>query len=443
MRVLLLGMGSRGDVQPMVALGERLVERGYAVSLAAAADFRDLVAGHGIDFEAFSFELEEGVRSDLGREWLQGSSTNQVREARLMRRAVAWTAEALAGDLERLVARADAVVSSALTFDAVDALVSGTSTPHVYAIFQPVWPSEYGPSLAFALRPHGRSVANLAWSLLAGRAAHDIVRPTGDLLRARRGLPRGSFRSYAAAARRTPTLLAVGRAVVPPAPDWPPAVRQTGFWFCRAPGSEPLDPALERFLDAGPPPVHLGFGSMPTADPVAVVRGFCAVLDRLGLRGVVSAGLAGLAVEAISEAGLPTSVLGIAGAPHEALFPRCSAVVHHGGAGTSAAAFRAGVPQVVVPHAADQPYWGRRVSDLGVGPRPIARKDLTPDRLGAALEVALSARARSTAYDLGVRVRTEDGADDAARHIDGFLRRQAVDGSLTGNPCLRTTPRGR
>lgn len=426
MRVLLLGMGSRGDVQPMVALGERLVERGYAVSLAAAADFRQFVAGHGIDVEPFSFDLEEGVRSDLGREWLQGSSTNQVREARLMRRVVAWTAEALAGDLERLVAQADAVVSSALTFDAVDALVSLTGKPHVYAIYQPVWPSAYGPSLAFALRPHGRSVANLAWSTLAGRAAWDIFRPTGDLVRARHGLPRAGFRSYAAAARRTPTLLAASAAVVPPAPDWPPAVRQTGFWFRRTSDSERVDPVLERFLGSGPAPVHLGFGSMPTADPVAVVRGFVGVLERLGVRGVISAGLAGLQVEALTQAGLPPSVLGIAGAPHEQLFPRCAAVVHHGGAGTTAAAFRAGVPQVVVPHAADQPYWGRRVADLGVGPRPIPRKDLTPGRLRAALEVALSPEARSAAYELGLRVRAEDGVGDAARHVDDLLTRRSA-----------------
>lgn len=208
MRVLLLGMGSRGDVQPLVALGERLAARGYAVSLAAPSDFRDFVAGPGIVFEPFSFELEEGVRSDLGREWLQGSSTNQLREAQLMRRVVAWTAEPLADDLERLVGDADAVVSSALTFDAVDALVAGTGKPHVYAIYQPVWPSSHGQSLAFALRTGGRSRVNLAWSMLAGRAAWDIFRPTGDILRRRRGLRARGFRAYAAAARRTPTLLA-------------------------------------------------------------------------------------------------------------------------------------------------------------------------------------------------------------------------------------------
>ncbi|HET8989262.1 MAG TPA: nucleotide disphospho-sugar-binding domain-containing protein [Humibacillus sp.] len=121
-------------------------------------------------------------------------------------------------------------------------------------------------------------------------------------------------------------------------------------------------------------------------------------------------------------------VIGIGSAPHEVLFPRCAAIVHHGGAGTTAAAVRAGVPQVVVPHAADQPYWGRRMADLGVAADPIARKDLTPERLERALEVALSPDARDAAYRLGERVRSEDGAGEAARLVDAYLARKAPHG---------------
>ncbi|WP_404389261.1 glycosyltransferase [Humibacillus xanthopallidus] len=445
MRVLLVGMGSRGDVQPLLALAPRLEQLGYAVSLAAAADFRELVEAHGVRFEPLSFDLEGPLRTGLGREGLQGSATNQVREARLMRQVVAQTAEALASDLERLVADTDAVVSGALTFDAVDALVSAggrASKPHVYAVFAPVWPSAHGPSVALALRPGSTSRFNLAWSMLAGRVAFDLFRPPGDLIRRRRGLPRNTFRGYVAAARRTPTLLAASPAVVPPAPDWPLALRQTGYWVRAGVvgegagagegatgggdgdrGSGGLEPALEQFLVDGPPPAYIGFGSMPTADPVGVARDILAVLDRLGLRGVVSEGLAGLVAPTTPGPGSAGhgSVIGVGATGHEALFPRCAVIVHHGGAGTTAAAVRAGVPQVVVPHAADQPYWGRRLADLGVAAGPIARKDLTPMRLQRALEVALSPEARRAAYLLGERVRAEDGAGDAAALIHAHL----------------------
>jgi len=437
-RILLLGMGSRGDVQPLVALGQRLRRRGYAVSLAAPADLGHVVAGSGVDFEPLSFDLEGPLREGPGRESLRGSAWTQVGEARLMRQVMTATAEALAADVGRLVGQADAVVSGALTFDLVDALLApdggggdrggrrrGRPTkPHLYAVFAPVWPSAHGDSVALALRPRSASWVNLAWSSLAGRVALDLFRPAGDLVRERKGLPRRHFRDYAAAAERTPTLLGASPSVVPPAADWPPALRQTGDWVRDDAGGQALDSALDAFLEAGDAPVFVGFGSMPTPDPDGMVRDLVGVLGRLGLRGVVSEGLAGLSLEVL-PGGRAAAVLGTGPAPHDVLFPRCSVVVHHGGAGTTAAAVRAGVPQVVVPHAADQPYWGRRMADLGVAPPPIARKDLTPARLQRALELALSPRAREAAYALGERVRAEDGAGDAARLIDGYLQGSA------------------
>ncbi|GAB3879301.1 glycosyltransferase [Terrabacter terrigena] len=424
--MLLLGMGSRGDVQPLVALGERLRRRrGYAVSLAAPADLGHVVAGSAVDFEPFSFDLEGPLRDGLGRDSLRGSATYQVREARLMRRVMADRAEALADDVTRLVAGADAVVSGALTFDLVDALLAGAPKPHVYAIFAPVWPSAHGESVALGLVRHHPSPLNHWWSSLAGRVALDLFRPAGDLVRMRKGLPRRTFRSYSAAANRTPTILGASPVVVPRAPDWPPAVRQTGFWFRATPEEGPtgLGEEVERFLAAGPAPVHVGFGSMPTPDPDAVVRGVVDVLRALGVRGIVSEGLSGLSLDRLGAA-LPPDVLGVGPTRHEELFRRCAVVVHHGGAGTTAAALRAGVPQVVVPHAADQPYWGRRMADLGVAAAPIARKDLTPARLRAALELALSPETRRAAYVLGERVRAEDGAGDAAGLVDAYLSRR-------------------
>ena len=261
-----------------------------------------------------SFDLEGPLRTSIGREGLQGSATNQVREAGLMRQVVAQTAQALAGDLERLVADTDAVVSGALTFDAVDALVSASgrvSKPHIYAVFAPVWPSAHGPSVALAMRPQSRSRINLAWSMLAGRVAFDLFRPPGDLIRRRRGLHRNRFRRYVAAARRTPTLLAASPAVVPHAADWPAGLRQTGYWVDAGDlpegVSEALGPDLAQFLADGPPPVYIGFGSMPTPDPEGVARDLLAVLDRLGVRGVLSAGLAGLGLASSQAAGRPAT----------------------------------------------------------------------------------------------------------------------------------------
>lgn len=416
MRILLLGMGSRGDVEPMLALGCRLRDEGYAVSLAAAVDFRDLVLGHGLDFAPFSFDVQAGATSDLGRKWLGGSSANQQREAFLMRQVVRYISEPMADDLIRMVELADAFVTSAMTFEAMEALARRAGKPLVHTMFQPTWPTSHGPSSTFALRPRGDSWLNAAWSWSAAFAAWDVLRSPGGVMRRRLRMPRASFREYVAAARRTPTILAASPHVVPPAPQWGKAIRQTAFWFGEPDTSWAPPDDLAAFLEAGDPPVYLGFGSMATDDPERVVRTFVEAIGRLGRRGVVSAGWARLHAD-----DLPDSVLAVGDVPHVWLFPRMAAVVHHGGAGTSASAFRAGVPQVVVPHIADQPYWGRRVHELGVGPAPIRRKDLDVARLGDALAAALRPEAGSTAYALGELVRAEDGVGDATRLLTRLL----------------------
>ena len=420
MRILLLAMGSRGDVQPMLALGDRLRREGYSVTVAAGADFGPFVAEHGLAFEPLSFEVMEGVHSELGRKWLGGTSTNQQREAYLMRKVVRYISEPLADDLIRLTDRADAFVSGPLTFEAMDVLAGRAGKPHVSAMFQPTWPTAHGPSATFALRPGATSALNRLWGWGAAYAAWDVVRSTGGVVRRRLGLPRGTFREYVASARRVPTVLAVSPRVVPPAPEWGVDLTATGFWFVDRATPWPPPAQVSDFLADGPPPVYLGLGSMATADPGSVVQSFVTALDRLGLRGVLNAGWAQL-----HAADLPDTVLAIDGAPHDGLFPRMSVVIHHGGAGTTAAALRAGVPQVVVPHIADQPYWGRRVHELGVGAAPIHRKHLTAERLAAAVASAARPEVAQAATALGEGIRAEDGVGNATTAIRAALENPA------------------
>jgi UDP:flavonoid glycosyltransferase YjiC (YdhE family) len=240
------------------------------------------------------------------------------------------------------------------------------------------------------------------------------------VIRRRLGLPRASFREYVAAARRVPTVLGVSPRVVPPAPEWGPNLTPTGFWFVERTTPWEVPRELSSFLAGGPPPVYLGLGSMATADPAGVVLAFTAALQRLGRRGVLNAGWARLHSE-----DLPDTVLAIDGAPHDELFPRMSVVIHHGGAGTTAAALRAGVPQVVVPHIADQPYWGRRVHELGVGAAPIHRKHLSADLIVSAITSASRPEVVRAADVMGEGIRDEDGVGNATDAIRAALARPA------------------
>jgi len=231
------------------------------------------------------------------------------------------------------------------------------------------------------------------------------------------GLPPQTARENAADWQSLPVLLGYSPSVVPPPADWPSNVHTTGYWFLDDDAGWTPPARLLDFLAAGEPPVCIGFGSMGGRERGAWQRLLMEAIAKSGRRAIMLAGWAGLA-----GGDLPDSVLELEAAPHGWLFPRMAAVVHHGGAGTTAAAFRASVPQVVVPHLADQPFWGKRVQRLGVGPRPIPRPKLTLNNLSAAMRAAATdAGMQRRAADLSELVRGEDGVSAAVGLIENNL----------------------
>jgi UDP:flavonoid glycosyltransferase YjiC (YdhE family) len=187
----------------------------------------------------------------------------------------------------------------------------------------------------------------------------------------------------------------------------------TGYWWLPAPAAWEPPPALAAFLAAGGRVVSVGFGSMASEDPAFVTELVLGAIRRAGVRAVILSGWGGLATRPQAD-----DVFVADSIPHDWLFPRVTAVVHHGGAGTTGAAIRAGVPAIVVPFGVDQPFWASRVHALGVGPTPIPRRQLTEDRLAAALRLAVTDGAmKARAADLGRAVRAEDGVGEAVRRL--------------------------
>jgi sterol 3beta-glucosyltransferase len=246
-------------------------------------------------------------------------------------------------------------------------------------------------------------------------------RPFAGVLRAWRrelGLPPRADRDRRA--ESVATLYPVSEAVVARPGDWPATTRLTGYWFLDDPA--PLPPDLEAFLESGPPPFVVGFSSLVGRDPGARTRTVLEALTAVGERAVLVAGWGGLDGSAL-PAGLRGRVHVTAAAPFERLFPRALAVVHHGGAGTTAEALRAGVPSLVVPFFGDQPFWGARVAALGVGPAPIPQARLEPAGLRRALErLRDDAGMRAAAADLGARLRAEDGVAVAVGALEAMGR---------------------
>jgi sterol 3beta-glucosyltransferase len=216
-----------------------------------------------------------------------------------------------------------------------------------------------------------------------------------------------------------PYLYGFSEHVVPRPADWPAAHRISGYWFLDQASQWEPPGALTDFLDSGPPPVYMGFGSMPGDVARNMLRLSVEAIGKTGQRAILLGGW--------GEAGgleSPDHILTLTSAPHDWLFPRVSAVVHHGGAGTTAAGLRAGKPTLVVPFFADQPFWGRRIHELGAGPEPVSPKELTAGRLAQAIQEAVTdAAIAARAEALGEKIRKEDGVGRAVDFIlDHFTR---------------------
>ena len=415
MKIAILSGGTRGDVQPYVALGEFLAGRGHEVVLATHEPFRAMAEARGLEFVGLPGDPRQQIQTQEGRE-LVSSQRASLRFVRQLSELVEPWLEQLLEDVTPLCEKSDVVVYSPLAFLAWH-VSQATGTPTVLAALQPYAPTREFPTVVLGDRNSGRSL-NLASHYLADGLAWLSVGRTVNRLRTERlGLPPLGWRGSGPELRRQrePHLFGYSRHLVPKPADWGPHHHVTGYWFLDDLG-EGLESGLEAFLDAGESPVYIGFGSMATADATTTAELVIEATRRAGVRVVMSTGWGGMA-----EGDSDERVFFVGETPHDVLFPRMQAVVHHGGAGTTGAVLRAGVPQVVVPFLADQAFWGSRVAAAGVGPTPIPSRMLTAGALEAALrEVTGNSGHRQAAAALGVLVRKEDGLEEAATVLEDF-----------------------
>ena len=191
-----------------------------------------------------------------------------------------------------------------------------------------------------------------------------------------------------------------------------------GYWFTAPETAWSPPAALVDFLSSGPAPIYVGFGSMVGSNPEQTQKTVLGAIRRAGVRAIVASGWGG-----IQHTALPDNVFPIESIPHEWLFPRVAAAVHHGGAGTTAAALRAGIPSIVVPYFYDQRFWGERLHGLGVAPRPIPQSSLTSDDLAAAVRFVLDSPDMAVrSQDIAARIAREKGVDVAVEAVERYLK---------------------
>ncbi|WP_022666728.1 glycosyltransferase [Desulfospira joergensenii] len=419
MRIFIATYGSRGDVQPYVALGKGLEDAGHRVTLATSERFREFVAANGLEYGYLGDGLLSIVDTDQGKDLLE--NTTNIFDVVKQNIKLAKQTQSL----QKALLRETWEAAEKARPDFILYHPKAGAAPHIAeklgigcALATPIpmfVPTSERPFLALPDLKLGGWYNRLSYQIITSLTGIFLGKYIKEF---RRDIGLGPLKKFnflkTGTGQDIPVLHAYSEAVLPRPGDWPETAQVTGYWFLDGQTGWTPPQDLQAFLDKGEPPVYIGFGSMAGRNPDQLAETVITALQKSGLRGILATGWGGLKLET-----LPDTIFKIETAPHDWLFPRVSAVVHHGGAGTSGAGLRAGKPSVIVPFFGDQPFWGRCIHSLGAGSRPIPRKKLTADKLAAAIRNAVSnPDIREKAEEIGKKIRHEDGIKNGVAMIE-------------------------
>jgi UDP:flavonoid glycosyltransferase YjiC (YdhE family) len=408
MRITILAIGSRGDVQPLIALGGGLKARGFEVRLATHADFEALVRESGLHFHQLPGRAAG---------FFSGPAGVALRErARRPDELARFVDNYLGTYFDQLLNSCwDACDSTAAVLWSWSrcgpTFAEKLRVPVFIAGVNPVM---HLPTSAFAnpfvdgdLRAGRRS-----WSRAIPFAR--IAQRQVDRFRQKLGLGAQTWREELRAVRRMPHLFGFSAHVLPRPRDWREHVHVTGFWFGGGGSDTRRSPELEAFVDRDAPAVAIGFSSQAGRDAARLSQIIGRALELANCRGVIVSGFGG-----VKPVGSSDRVLAVDTVPYDWLLPRVSAMVHHGGAGSTAAAIRAGIPSMAVPFGYDQRLWGEQIAAIGVGTAPIAASAVTPESLADAIRrLTTDDAVRTRAREIAEKVRAEDGVATAVGIIE-------------------------
>lgn len=414
MRLTMISIGSTGDVRPYVILGKELARRGHTVTIAAFSPFEKMVRDAGLHFYPLAGDVVKFMAS------IMKPGTTGISYLQRVQDAIKEVAGPLLANMQAACQDAEAIIT---TFFG-SSMYSIAEKNNVPCIQTQYYPMDYNDATPISSAPGLR--AGKAWNKMTYKVGYLLINSlehrylTGwrkeQGMRVRKIRPRPD---YTVNGHQIPVLYALSPLLMPRPLSWNEHIHMTGFWTeTEVPDFTP-DKSLCDFLSAGEKPVYIGFGSMVSGDMGKTLSIVLEAVEEAGIRAILQKGWGGAEVKAPSDRVYVADYI-----PHEWLFEQVSAVVHHGGAGTTAAGLKAGKPTLIIPFGGDQPFWGMRVRALGLGPKPIRREFLTVERLTRALvDLTQTKSYYVAAKELGIRLREENGTKIAADIIEEEVQR--------------------
>lgn len=412
MRITMICIGSTGDVRPYIVLGRELQARGHEITICAFADFEPVILKEGFHFKPVNGDVKALMAN------LMNGSTG-VGFLKQVRDSLIDIIDPFLEDLEAACDGAEAIIGTYLG----QVFQSLAEVRHIPYIQTHYFPMDKNPETPITSAPgqHGGK----AWNLASYQLGHFVVSVMEKYYladwREKHGMSPRKLEAtpkYQLNGHTIPVLYAISPLVMPRPATWGENIHMTGFWRDDRDIDFTPSPELSAFLEAGEKPIYVGFGSMVSGDMGETLEIVLDAIRDSGVRAILSKGWGG------KDIPLSDNVFVADFVPHDWLFNHVAAVVHHGGAGTTAAGIQAGCPTLVVPFGGDQPFWAGRVKDLGIGPKAIPRDKLTVSRLSRAFtDLTTTKKYRVAARELGERLRLEQGHIIAANIVEHELRK--------------------
>lgn len=418
MKITILTSGTRGDVQPFIALGVALRELGAEVTIVASVNFESLVTSYGLGFSP--------TRVDISKVMQSGELEASGKKAKTLK---VFSVQKDNNFLSRLIDVQEDYYTACEDTDVIIYHV-GAAIGHMIAKEKgiisilgcpfPIMETDEYPAILFYQKKLPKAFNRLTHKIFKKGFWMATKKPLEVFYRERlhKRVPIENpidssdlkLVSCSQSIFKTPNTAFAG-----------------GYWFLDEPGGYIPPDSLTEFLTKGSKPIYIGFGSIGNQkEAVEKTKMIVSAIEQSNCRAIIATGFGGLK----EIPNLPESIYLLKEAPHSWLFPRCSIAIHHGGAGTTAEGFRSGIPMIIVPHGNDQYAWGKRVFELGVGSAPIGNEELTTENLVNAIEFAGSKSVIENAKKLSRVIRQENGAMKAAQYVMAYLQKKQISRDL-------------
>lgn len=415
MRVCIFTLGSRGDVQPYVALAKCLIRMGHSAKICTGESFQSFVESHGVQFHRTTSDLMAVARTPEGKAIIEAPMKHILLAMRYAKNVLNPAYRKTLDDFFNGAQGTDLIIYHPKALGAVDIAIS-LGIPCVSMPPVPItYPITEFPNIAVAPAAQWGKVFNKLSYQINVKAESSQIKEINDFRKKTLGLPprKAGIYAFTVRGKEIPVVYPISPKLFPDVHSWSSHVFLPGFFFLEAECNS-LEPELVNFLAHGSAPVAVTFSSMPLKNPIVFVQKLEKALRETSNRAVILTGNSGITMKSSEQ------ICVVKEAPHDLLFARAKGAIHHGGVGTMAAALQAGIPQLIIPFSVDQPFWAKRLYDLGYSLKPLRENTLSAEDLENALLQMDHRDIRETSWNLASHIRMENGTEATVHYLESL-----------------------